>query len=110
MSKCRHRWAAVSSRVCLGNVIVEQVCECEKCHALRYEKESAMSRDIQAATKRVANMTDDEIALSARHDPDIFRDVARAALAEARTKERLNRLDNLGLKDAADFARNPNSR
>lgn len=39
-----------------------------------------VGRNIAAATKRVASMTDDEIMSFAQHDPDIFRDVARAHL------------------------------
>lgn len=38
-----------------------------------------MPRDIIAATKSVANMTDEEVKMFAQHDPDIFRDVARWA-------------------------------
>lgn len=38
-------------------------------------------RDIPGATRRVSDMTNDEIALFAKHDPDIFRHVARAAIA-----------------------------
>lgn len=38
-----------------------------------------MPRDIIEATKRVAAMTDEEVSEFAKHDPDIFRDVARWA-------------------------------
>lgn len=36
-----------------------------------------VGRNIAEATKRVANMTDEEIMHFAQHDPDIFRDIAR---------------------------------
>lgn len=39
-----------------------------------------MPRDILQATKRVAEMSDHEIQMFAQHDPDIFRDIARAAM------------------------------
>lgn len=38
-----------------------------------------MARDMVAAIKSVMDMSDAEIKKFARHDPDIFRDVARAA-------------------------------
>lgn len=54
-------------------------------------------------------MSNDKIMLSARHDPDIFRDVAKALLARIATTRRLNRLIDLGFKDAADAARKSDS-
>lgn len=38
-------------------------------------------RNIAAAAAHVVTMSDASISLSAKHDPDIFRDVARAYLA-----------------------------
>jgi hypothetical protein len=37
-------------------------------------------RDLLQAVRRVAEMSDKEILRFAKHDPDIFRDVARAAM------------------------------
>lgn len=37
-----------------------------------------MPRDILEAAQHIANMNQDEVELFARHDPDIFRDVAKS--------------------------------
>jgi len=66
-------------------------------------------RDIEAASHRVAEMTNAEIHMNAERDPDIFRDVARALLARIRTNRRLNLLTDVGLVDAADAVRETDS-
>ncbi len=40
-------------------------------------------RNLREAARRVAEMSDEDILLFATHDPNIFRDVAKLALAVA---------------------------